>query len=96
MLLLLPLLLAFPAMAADVWIDVRTPAEYKAGHIKNAINIPHERIASEIEKLGLDKNTRIRLYCGSGHRAGIAKKALQKSGYRQVINDGGYEDIRIK
>lgn len=89
-------LLAMPALSADVWIDVRSPAEYKEGHIKNAVNIPHKQIADEIDKLGLDKDTRIRLYCGSGGRAGIAKKTLNELGYTKVINAGGYKDIAVK
>ena len=46
--------------AKDVWIDVRTPEEYVQGHVKNAVNIPHEEVAAGIVKLNLDKNTRIK------------------------------------
>lgn len=80
--------------SGGVWIDVRTAEEFAAGHVPGAINIPHERIASGITRLELDKNQPIYLYCRSGRRAGIAMDDLRELGYRQVENIGGLEDAR--
>jgi len=77
-----------------IWIDVRTVDEYKSGHIKGAINIPHEEIGSKIESVAKDKGEKIHLYCKSGRRAGFAKEVLEKMGYVNVVNEGGYEDIK--
>ena len=53
-------------------LDVRTPEEFSAGHIENAININLEGsdFASEVSKL--DKNATIAVYCRSGNRSGVA------------------------
>jgi rhodanese-related sulfurtransferase len=44
-------------------IDVRSPEEYRDGHIPGAINIPAERIASEKGRLPKDKAARLIFYC---------------------------------
>ena len=76
-----------------VWIDVRTTEEFNSGHIEGALHIPYEKIGEEISKHVQDKNTRIKVYCKVGGRAGIAKKTLDKMGFKNVINAGGYKQI---
>ena len=78
------------AVAAPVWIDVRTPAEYAQGHLPGAINIP----LNEIGTVAANKNTPLMLYCRSGNRSGQAQKILQNKGYTQVENKGAYQDLR--
>jgi phage shock protein E len=91
---LLIILSSFGALADPVyWIDVRTAAEYNAGHLQGAVNIPHGEIASEITGLTQDKNAEIYVYCRSGGRAGKALNSLEKLGYTQVVNEGGYDDV---
>ena len=46
-----------------VLIDVRSPEEYRDGHIPGAINIPAERIAAEKNRLPKDKSSRLIFYC---------------------------------
>lgn len=82
------------AVAEDLWIDVRTNEEFASGHVDGAINIPHTEIAKEISKLTTDKSAPIKLYCRSGHRAGLAKTALEELGYTNVENLGGLEDAK--
>lgn len=67
-------------------IDVRTQAEYKAGHLREAHNIPRDRISHEIPFIAPDKNQPIILYCRNGKRAGLVKEELEESGYTQVFN----------
>lgn len=95
------LLLSFLALAATsvmaeeaTWIDVRSQAEYDADHIDGTTLIPHTQIADEIGKLELDKSAPIKVFCRSGHRAGIAKQTLESMGYTNVENVGGIADAR--
>jgi len=80
--------------ADDIWIDVRTVAEYQRGHKEGAINIPHTAISQRIKNITTDKAAKIRLYCAIGFRAGIAKAALNRMGYSNVINEGGLSDVQ--
>ena len=76
----------------DYWIDVRSAQEYEQSHLPGALNIPHESIREQIESVTKDKNSEIYLYCGSGHRAGVALGYLQSMGYTQAKNIGGLAD----
>lgn len=69
-----------------VILDVRTPNEYKTGHIKKAKNIS---ILKEIMNKYPDKNTKIFLYCQSGSRSVKAAKKLVINGYKEIYDIGG-------
>lgn len=75
-------------------IDVRTAEEFAAGHLTDATNIPYEQIVPALQQLGLAKDQPLLLYCRSGHRAGIAKAALEKAGYSDVYNAGGLQQLQ--
>ncbi len=77
----------------DIWIDVRTLAEFQGGHLQGAINISHLEIGERIDKITNNKEARLHLYCAAGVRAGIAKNVLEKMGYRNVVNEGGFYDL---
>ena len=79
--------------AKGVWIDVRSAEEFNAGHLQNAVNIPHDKIIEGVKALGSDKDAPINLYCRSGRRAEAALTELKNAGYTNVINHGGYEDL---
>jgi len=79
-----------------IWIDVRTADEFATGHLSEAINIPHTEIRTKIDSIVTDKTLPINVYCRSGHRSGIAKGILEDLGYKNVINEGGYEEILKK
>lgn len=70
-------------------IDARGPQEFAGGHIENAVNIPHDRIAQKIGDHEADKSRSIVVYCHSGARSAMAVRALKKTGYTQVENGGG-------
>ena len=74
-------------------IDVRTEAEFRDGHLEGAVNIPYDQITSRLSELPADRRQTIVLYCRSGRRSGIAKQDLERAGYANVINAGGYEDM---
>ena len=73
-------------------IDVRTEAEWNNGHIEGAILIPYETIGERIRTVVKNKSNRIYVYCRSGRRSKIAKKNLEKLGYKDVVNLGSLED----
>ncbi|MEN9713681.1 MAG: hypothetical protein RLZZ164_345 [Actinomycetota bacterium] len=74
-------------------IDVRTPAEYAAGHLQGAINIDVEGASFNTEIETLDKTANYVVYCHSGRRAGLAVDYMTKDGFTgTVTNAGGIDD----
>ena len=71
-------------------IDIRTQAEYKAGHIKSAKNVPLKDFVSGVEKYSEYKKNPVLIYCGSGNTATRAIKILKNAGYEKINNlEGG-------
>lgn len=83
-----------PAAGEPLVVDVRTAEEYRQAHIRQAVNIPYDRIAMQIAALAPDQNARIVLYCRSGRRSGIAEQTLRQLGYKQVENKGGLDSMQ--
>ncbi|MDO4769502.1 MAG: rhodanese-like domain-containing protein [Brachymonas sp.] len=81
------------AKARGLWIDVRTPEEFRSGHLQGAINIPVQNIRSAIMAVSPDKNAPLHLYCRSGRRVEVALQELKALGYTNITNHGGYEDL---
>ena len=69
-------------------LDVRTPAEYRRGHIPGSVNVPLQSI-DEIEYLVDNKEDPLFLYCHSGARSSMAAEELADMGYQNVYNIGG-------
>lgn len=67
-----------------VFLDVRTPGEYKARNIRQFKNIP---LGSDFSKLPKDKE--IVVICQSGMRSAQACKQLKKLGYENITNVRG-------
>lgn len=74
-------------------IDVRSPQEYREGHVDGAISIPDYQIKKEIEKQITNKDELIVVYCTTGHRSQNAQQILENMGYLNVYNV--YEGILI-
>ena len=74
-------------------IDVRTPEEFAAGHLRGAENI--DLAAPDFnERIGaLDKAGSYVIYCASGNRAGAAIEIMRNQGFDDLTNGGGYEDL---
>ena len=73
-------------------LDVRTPEEYKGGHIPKAVNVPNEAIGKEPPKELPDKTQMILVYCRSGRRSKEAAQKLVAMGYKNVVDFGGIMD----
>jgi rhodanese-related sulfurtransferase len=71
-------------------VDVRTPAEFAAGHIPGAVNIPYDELARRAGEVG-PPSTPVLLYCRSGRRSGIATETLRKLGYAEIYDLRAYE-----
>ena len=77
-----------------VLLDVRSPQEYKEGHLEKSINIPLYDISKKIENIISDKETIIIVYCQSGNRSKKAIEILYKNGYKNLYNIvGGMDNI---
>lgn len=76
-------------------LDVRSKAEYLAGHIKDSINIPVDTLRSNLFKLK-DKNQPIITCCASGMRSASATSILKSSGFTKVYNGGGWSSLKNK
>lgn len=87
--------LAALQLVADgaILIDVRTDMEFSAGHLPDALNIPHTKILPGVTQLGLAKEQAIVLYCRSGNRSGQATATLLNAGYTNVTNAGAYDSL---
>ncbi len=72
-------------------VDVRTPQEYKQGHVRSAMNVPLPNIESRVGTFQ-KKGKPVILCCRSGTRAGKAKKVLEKHGI-EAINGGSWGNI---
>jgi rhodanese-related sulfurtransferase len=81
-----------------VVLDVRTPEEFTADHLKQATNIPIEEFAqriAEVDQLtGGDKTRPLVVYCASGKRSSKAKQQLEAAGYVRVVNGGSIDEVR--
>ncbi|MDO4708647.1 hypothetical protein CO610_09435 [Lysobacteraceae bacterium NML95-0200] len=80
--------------AAALLVDVREPAEFAAGHIEGAINIPRGVLEFQIgAHPAAGQDARIVLYCRTGGRAALAADSLQQLGFTDVHSiSGGFED----
>jgi len=61
-------------------LDVRTPGEYEAVHIRGAYNVPLDRLPEHSAELRSLVSEPIVLICQSGQRARRAEEALEASG----------------
>lgn len=72
-----------------LWLDVRLPDEYKAGHIKGSINIP--LIFLRMKANSLDKNKRYVIYCDTGRRSSAASFLLNEKNIESHVLKGGVD-----
>lgn len=72
-----------------IMLDVREPAEYGAGHILGARNVPLARLEAGAGELAKRKDKPLVVYCESGNRAVKAAAALKKQGFTHVASLSG-------
>ncbi len=74
-------------------VDVRTPAEFSNGSIRNSKNIPLQNLTAEMKKLDLKKP--VITCCASGMRSASAKSILKQNGF-ETYNGGGWIALERK
>jgi NADPH-dependent 2,4-dienoyl-CoA reductase/sulfur reductase-like enzyme/rhodanese-related sulfurtransferase len=74
-------------------LDVRTPQEFSAGHIAEAVNVPLDELRSRLGELPRDRE--ITIYCQVGQRGYLATRILRQAGFPAVNVGGGYETYRL-
>nr|WP_243861088.1 rhodanese-like domain-containing protein [Cellulomonas uda] len=78
--------------ADTIVIDVRTAAEYDAGHLEDAVNYDVQSPGFAAQVATLDPEGSYVVYCRSGNRAGVAVDHLEDLGFDDVHNAGGLDD----
>jgi len=71
-------------------LDVRSPGEFREGHVPGAINVPHQHINTVFDQIkthGKDKD--IVVYCESGVRSSKAISVLLENGFGNVYRMDG-------
>ena len=78
----------YRATDGAVLLDVRTPDEYRQGHIPGSKNVPLQSI-DKVNAVVENKGTPIFVHCLSGARSRQAAAILKQMGYTNVKNIGG-------
>jgi phage shock protein E len=81
--------------SGGIIIDVRSKAEFYTGHIETSLNIPLGDLSSKLDYLK-DKYQAIITCCASGIRSSGAQKLLSAKGYTNVVNGGGWSNLKSK
>lgn len=71
-------------------LDVRTPGEFNTGSVNNAVNIPLDKLSSNLKKLPKDRP--VIVFCRTGSRSAMAKRILTQKGF-DVLNGGGWGSV---
>lgn len=85
--------LASPPGNHRLLLDVRTPQEFAAGHVPDALNIPLDELRSRRGELPQDRE--IAVYCQVGQRGYLATRILRQAGFAAVNVSGGYKTYRL-
>lgn len=72
-------------------LDVRTPDEFRQGHIPGAELIDYLAPDFSTRIASLDKNKTYLVYCAAGSRSAKASDIMTKNGFKNIYNlQGGY------
>jgi rhodanese-related sulfurtransferase len=67
-------------------LDVRTAAEFAAGHVPGARNVSHDELPARLDELAALRDKQVVLYCRSGRRTQIAEDTLRKAGFTKLLH----------
>lgn len=74
-------------------LDVRTPGEYREGHIKGSVLIPVQELEREYTKISEHLQKPVLIYCRSGNRSVTASNILMSKGFHDLYHmKGGIKD----
>jgi len=72
-----------------VFVDLRDGADYKQGHIVEAIHIPASKLATRIAELDKYRDKPVVLVCKMGQQSAAAGKQLKAAGFGRVYKMTG-------
>lgn len=73
-----------------VIVDVREPAEFAAGHLRDAKNIPLKELSNRTSEIDKFKSKAVIVVCQTGVRSAKAAAQLKKAGFAEAFSlDGG-------
>lgn len=76
-------------------LDVRKAAEFEAGHLKGATNLPLNGFGDILNLAMVNHDTNLYIHCAGGYRSVIAASILKKQGFHNLRNVlGGYNAIK--
>lgn len=76
-------------------VDVRKPAEYADGHLKEALNIPLSDLSDPGSMVNLEDRHNLYIHCAGGYRSVIAASLLKRQGIHNLRNVvGGWGKIK--
>jgi rhodanese-related sulfurtransferase len=70
-------------------VDVRSAAEFAAGHVRGAVSAPLHRLPRRLDALALDRGRPVVAICLTAHRSIPAVRLLRARGYDAVQLAGG-------
>lgn len=79
-------------LESSLVLDVREPAEFAAGHLPGAVNIPRGVLEFKIDSHPDFQNKQhapIMVYCQTGGRSALATLALNQLGFEQAVSMAG-------
>ena len=74
-------------------IDVRSPAEFAAGHVSGAVNIDVDGADFESRIADLDTDEPYLVYCRAGNRSALAAEQMEAAGIEDIADAGGLADL---
>lgn len=77
------------SQAGAVLLDVRTPAEFAAGHLQGAVNVDVESADFADRVAELDKGAAYAVYCRSGNRSQTAMATMSAAGFTDLADLAG-------
>jgi len=83
-------------------VDVRTPEEYKEGHLKGAVNINLNAETFREDIANLDRSKTYMIYCRSGGRSSRAVSIIQQLEFTHIyhmvngINEWNAEGLPVE
>lgn len=72
-------------------VDVRSPSEFRSGHVPGSKNIPLDQIQARSKEL--DPAKPVLLCCASGSRSAMAVSLLKRQGFTDVHNAGPWSAL---
>jgi hydroxyacylglutathione hydrolase len=76
------------------FVDVRRVAEHAGGHAPNTVNLPLDRLSTELDKLDPERPTYV--ICQGGYRSSLGTSILENAGFKELYNVTGGTAAWIK